>query len=223
MRLKLCILLCLTALTATAQKRSVSILGDSYSTYERYTTPVTNEQWYVEPWCDDRTDVADVTQTWWYQLCKNRGFKLDTNNSYSGATICYTGYNGEDFTARSFITRAGNLGCPDIILMLGSTNDSWANSPLGEMKWEGYEKADLYNYRPAICYLAKFLTTRYPNTDIYFILNNELKPEIGDAMREVCRHYGLTLIELKDISKKNGHPDIQGMKQIAEQVGAVVK
>ena len=223
MRLKLCILLCLTALTATAQKRSVSILGDSYSTYERYTTPVTNEQWYIEPWCDDRTDVADVTQTWWYQLCKNRGFKLDTNNSYSGATICYTGYNGEDFTARSFITRAGNLGCPDIILMLGSTNDSWANSPLGEMKWEGYEKADLYNYRPAICYLAKFLTTRYPNTDIYFILNNELKPEIGDAMREVCRHYGLTLIELKDISKKNGHPDIQGMKQIAEQVGAVVK
>lgn len=223
MRLKLCILLCLTALTATAQKRSVSILGDSYSTYERYTTPVTNEQWYVEPWCDDRTDVADVTQTWWYQLCKNRGFKLDTNNSYSGATICYTGYNGEDFTARSFITRAGNLGCPDIILMLGSTNDSWANSPLGEMKWEGYEKADLYNYRPAICYLAKFLTTRYPNTDIYFILNNELKPEIGDAMREVCHHYGLTLIELKDISKKNGHPDIQGMKQIAEQVGAVVK
>lgn len=223
MRLKLCILLCLTALTATAQKRSVSILGDSYSTYERYTTPVTNEQWYVEPWCDDRTDVADVTQTWWYQLCKNRGFKLDTNNSYSGATICYTGYNGEDFTARSFITRAGNLGCPDIILMLGSTNDSWANSPLGEMKWEGYEKADLYNYRPAICYLAKFLTTRYPNTDIYFILNNELKPEIGDAMREVCRHYGLTLIELKDISKKNGHPDIQGMKQIAEQVGAFVK
>jgi hypothetical protein len=223
MRLKLCILLCLTALTATAQKRSVSILGDSYSTYERYTTPVTNEQWYIEPCCDDRTDVADVTQTWWYQLCKNRGFKLDTNNSYSGATICYTGYNGEDFTARSFITRAGNLGCPDIILMLGSTNDSWANSPLGEMKWEGYEKADLYNYRPAICYLAKFLTTRYPNTDIYFILNNELKPEIGDAMREVCRHYGLTLIELKDISKKNGHPDIQGMKQIAEQVGAVVK
>ena len=32
-------------------------------------------------------DVTDVTQTWWHLLCQKRGFKLDTNNSYSGATI----------------------------------------------------------------------------------------------------------------------------------------
>ncbi len=223
MRTKILALLVIAALPAMAQKRSVSVLGDSYSTYERYTTPATNEQWYFEPWRDNRTDVNDVTQTWWYRLCKDKKLKLDTNNSYSGSTICFTGYNGEDYTERSFVTRAANLGCPDIILVFGGTNDSWANSPLGELKFDGTDRQELFNYRQAVAYLAKYLSTRYPNTDIYFILNDGLKTEIGDAMRKVCKHYGMTLIELKNISKTSGHPNIEGMKQIAEQVGKAIK
>jgi hypothetical protein len=222
MRIKVLALLAIVSLSAMAQKRSVSILGDSYSTYENYTSPEENEQWYYEPWRDKRTDVNDVTQTWWYQLCKNKGLKLDTNNSYSGATICFTGYGGEDYTKRSFITRAGHLGCPDIILVFGGTNDSWANSPLGEIKFDGISRDELFNYRQAVCYLGKYLFTRYPNAAVYFILNNDLKPEIGDAMREVCNKYNMTLIELKGISKTTGHPNISGMKQIAEQVGRAI-
>lgn len=223
MRIKLIIILAIVSISAMAQKRSISVLGDSYSTYERYTIPNTNEQWYFEPWRDKRTDVNDITQTWWYQLCVNKGFKLDTNNSYSGSTICFTGYGGEDYTQRSFITRADNLGCPDIILVFGGTNDSWANSPLGEMKFENISREELFQYRPAVCYLAKYLYTRYPNTDIYFILNDKLKNEIGDAMKEACDKYGLKMITLKDISKTTGHPNIEGMKQIAEQVGKAIK
>lgn len=223
MRIKLLVLLATAYMSAMAQKKSVSILGDSYSTYENYTTPAENEQWYYEPWRDKRTDVNDVTQTWWYRLCKDKGLKLDTNNSYSGSTICFTGYGGEDYTARSFISRAGNLGCPDIILVFGGTNDSWAGVPLGEMKYEGISRDELFNYRQAVCYLGKYLSTRYPNTDIYFILNDGLKPEIGSAMSEVCLKYNMTLIELKNISKTTGHPNIEGMKQIAEQVGKAIK
>lgn len=223
MRIKLLVLLAAAYMSAMAQKKSVSILGDSYSTYEHYTTPEENEQWYYEPWRDKRTDVNNVTQTWWYRLCKDKGLKLDTNNSYSGSTICFTGYGGEDYTARSFISRAGNLGCPDIILVFGGTNDSWAGVPLGEMKYEGISRDELFNYRQAVCYLGKYLCTRYPNTDIYFILNDGLKPEIGSAMSEVCHKYGMTLIELENISKTTGHPNIEGMKQIAEQVGEAIK
>ena len=32
--------------TVTAQTMSVSVLGDSYSTYEDFVTPATNELWY---------------------------------------------------------------------------------------------------------------------------------------------------------------------------------
>ena len=174
----LLLFMCLTLFVgAQAKRRSISVLGDSYSTYECY-IPAGYAVWYHEPYQPERTDVTDVTQTWWHLLCQKRGFKLDTNNSYSGATICNTGYGGKDFTDRSFITRASQLGCPDIILVFGGTNDSWANVPLGEMKHEGYTARDLFSFRPAVSYLARYLVKRYPNTDVYFILNTELKPSL---------------------------------------------
>lgn len=219
----LLLFMCLTLFVgAQAKRRSISVLGDSYSTYECY-IPAGYAVWYHEPYQPERTDVTDVTQTWWHLLCQKRGFKLDTNNSYSGATICNTGYGGNDFTDRSFITRASQLGCPDIILVFGGTNDSWAGVPLGEMKHEGYTAQDLFSFRPAVSYLARYLVKRYPNTDVYFILNTELKPEIGQATQEACERWGAKLIILKDISKKSGHPDAAGMQAIARQVSAAVK
>lgn len=219
----LLVLLCFTLfLGAEAKRRSISVLGDSYSTYENF-LPEGNRVWYHEPCLLEKTDVTDVTQTWWHLLCQKRGFKLDTNNSYSGATICNTGYDAKDYTDRSFITRANNLGCPDIILVFGGTNDSWANSPLGEMKHEGYTKQDLFSFRPAVSYLARYLVKRYPNTDVYFILNTDLKPEIGQATQEACERWGAKMITLQNISKKSGHPDAAGMREIARQVSAHVK
>ncbi len=222
MRTKILLFLCLAGLTATAQTKSIAVLGDSYSTYEGYITPSTNEPWYFLNPNTASTDVSDVRQTWWHLLCAEHGYKLEINNSYSGATISYTGYNGDDYSPRSFITRADNLGCPDIILVFGGTNDSWAGSPLGEMKYEDITRDDLYSYRPAVCYLANYLSARYPNTDIYFLLNTELKPEIGEAMHEACARYGISVIDLHDISKMDGHPDIAGMKAIADQVAAAL-
>ena len=111
----------LTALfagTVTAQIPSVSILGDSYSTYEDFVTPATNELWYYAQNGEGKTDVKDVSQTWWHQVIKENGWRMCLNNSYSGATISYTGYDGNDYSARSFNTRMNDLGSPDIIFVL---------------------------------------------------------------------------------------------------------
>ncbi|MCD8281651.1 MAG: SGNH/GDSL hydrolase family protein [Prevotella sp.] len=223
MRTNTIFFLFLVAVSATAQTKSVAVLGDSYSTFEGYITPATNEAWYLQNANTEQTDVADVRRTWWLEVCNELGYKLEINNSYSGATISFTGYNGEDYSPRSFITRADNLGCPDVILVFGGTNDSWADAPLGEMKFENITRDDLYSYRPAVCYLANYLSARYPNTDIYFILNTDLKPEIGAAMHEACARYNIPVIELHDISKQSGHPDVAGMKAIAEQVSAFIR
>lgn len=222
MKIKAIILLCFIAITASAQKR-VAILGDSYSTYQGFITPITNETWYWEPWIDQRTDVNDVTQTWWHQLIKNGKYRLEINNSYSGSTICYTGYNGNDYSPRSFITRADNLGSPDIILVFGGTNDAWAGSPIGEFKYKDWKREDLYSFRPAMCYLAHYMKERYPGVKVYFIINTELKEEVTQGIKDVCNHYGLKYIQLHNISKHDGHPDIAGMKAIAEQVGKAIK
>ena len=46
----------------------------------------------------------------------------------------------------------------------------------------------------------------------------DLKPEINDGLRDAAASYGAELIELKDIEKCSGHPNIKGMEQIAQQV-----
>lgn len=219
MRHLLFIFLILYGTVAGAQVReTVSILGDSYSTFEGYITPETNEPWYFQRKDLKKTDVTDVTQTWWWQVVKDGGYKLGVNNSYSGATICYTGYQDADYTPRSFITRCPALGNPDIILVFGATNDSWANAPIGEYKYKDWVRADLYTFRPALAKLLHELAVRYPNVRVYFILNTGLKEEINTSVQTICRHDGIPVIQLKDIDKQNGHPTVKGMKSISAQV-----
>lgn len=61
-------------------------------------------------------------------------------------------------------------------------------------------------------------TARVSEAQIYSILNSELREDINESCREVCRHYNVQLIELHDIEKQNGHPSINGMKSICEQL-----
>lgn len=201
---------------------SVSILGDSYSTFEGYVEPSTNEMWYYEPLRDERTDVRSVTQTWWHKFIKENGYKLCVNNSYSGSTICNRGYDGADFTDRSFLTRCKNLGNPDIIFVFGGTNDSWAGVTIGNYKYENQTQGDLYKFRPAICKLLRMMTERYPNVAIYYIINDGLSSEIVESINTVCKHYNVPTIQLTGIDKINGHPSVKGMEQIASQVKANV-
>ncbi|MBQ1731472.1 MAG: hypothetical protein II037_04615, partial [Bacteroidales bacterium] len=184
--------------------------------------PLENEQWYFKT-KRDRTDVEKVEQTWWWILCDEYGLQLEINNSYSGSTISYSGYYGRDYKDRSFITRAPNIGNPDIILVFGATNDDWAGAPLGTLKYEGWSEEDLYFFRPAMTYLANYLTDNHPKAKIYFIVNDCLKDEITATIREVCNHYGISVVELKNIAKKTSHPTVAGMRQIAEQVGTALK
>ena len=222
-KLSLLLLTVVFAGFANAQTKSVSVLGDSYSTYEGFVTPSTNELWYYAENPEARTDVKNVRQTWWHQVIKENGWKLCLNNSYSGATISYSGYDGNDYSARSFNTRMDNLGCPDIIFIFGATNDSWAGSPIGDYKYEGITKADLYQFRPALAHMLKWMKNRYINTEIYFILNTELKESINTSVKTICEHYGIPVIVLSEVDKMSGHPSVKGMRQIADDVNKFVK
>jgi hypothetical protein len=221
----ICLFLFICCATAMAQaKPSVSILGDSYSTFEGYLTPDTMDIWYFENKQDPRrTDVKSVGETWWMQLIKKKNWKLELNNSWSGSTICYTGYGDEDYRLRSFITRVPALGSPDIILIFGGTNDSWSNAPIGEYKYADWRRADLYTFRPAMACMLHKIKERYPTADVYFISNDGLKPEITESMAQICKHYDVPMIQLENISKTAGHPNVKGMTQIAEQLNKAIK
>ena len=208
---------------ANAQVKSVSVLGDSYSTYENFMTPSTNELWYYGKNAPQKTDVQNVRQTWWHQVIKENGWRLCINNSYSGATVSYSGYDGNDYRDRSFNTRMDNLGQPDVIFVFGATNDSWAGAPVGEYKYENINFGDLYSFRPALARMLQWMTDRYINTEIYFILNDDLRDEIDESVKMICQHYGVPVIELEKIDKMSGHPSVKGMRQIADQVNRFLK
>lgn len=214
--------------TAKAQSsKSISILGDSYSTFQGYLQPDTNAVWYWDNVEAMNTDVHHVRETWWHQFIKKNGYRLCVNNSFSGSTICYSGYKtvGPDFTDysdRAFVTRLDKLGCPDIIFVFGGTNDSWAGSPIGEYKYSGWTREDLFSFRPAMACLLEKMIDHYPNVKIYFLLNDDLRDEIDESVKTICSHYEVDLIELVDIHKINGHPSVKGMRQICEQIEAYI-
>ena len=196
-----------------AQTKKVSILGDSYSTFigvipSNYATFYPN----------DRNDVTEIEQTWWSLYIKAKGYALEKNDSWGGTTICGTGYGRMDTSRSNFISRVDSLGNPDIIFVFGGTNDAWANSPIGEYQYSDWTKEDCKSFRPALACLIDMLQKRYPKAELCFILNSELKETLNESMREVCKHYNVKLIELHDIEKQNGHPSINGMKSIYNQL-----
>lgn len=196
----------------------ISILGDSYSTFEGY-IPEGYIAWYKPVPKEGRpTDVTKPEQTWWQILIDKNGYELDTNNSYSGSTVCNTGYEGKDYSDRSFVSRVGGLGNPDLIYVFGGTNDSWANSPLGDYVWSGWTPSQLYEYRPALAYSLYKLQELYPEAQTIFIINDDIKDEIKESTKEVCDKYGVAWVQLKNIEKMSGHPDRKGMLQIVDQL-----
>lgn len=218
-QLKLILLFTITcSLFGHAQNlKSVSILGDSYSTFEGYMQPDTNLVWYFHN-PHQKTDVTSVKQTWWYQFVKENNYKLEKNNSFSGSTICNTGYRKQDFSSFSFITRMNNLGNPDVILIFGATNDAWAHAPIGEYKYQNWTKEELYHFRPATAFMLDYISGRYPNVEVYFLLNSDLNETINESVKTICKHYNIDCIELKNIDKQASHPSIKGMTQISKQV-----
>ena len=80
-------------------KNNTLIFGDSYSTFKGY-IPEGYEVYYSEEE-NSETDVRKVEETWWFQVFKEKNFNLMLNNSWSGSTIGYTGYDNEDCSGSS--------------------------------------------------------------------------------------------------------------------------
>ena len=208
--------------TQAQSKLGISILGDSYSTFKGYVLPDSNYVWYPQEKAENN-DVQDVRQLWWHQLIREHGYRLCQNNAFSGATICHTGYDGEDYSDRSYCTRLWYLGSPDIILVFGGTNDTWAKSPIGDFQYSNWNRHDLFKFRPAMAYVLANLQNRYPGTEIYVIINDILSEDVTVSMKTICDHYHVPYIQLHDIDKQWGHPSQKGMRQIAEQVAEAIK
>ena len=203
---------------------NVFILGDSYSTFKGH-NPEGFDCWYADVETP-HTNVRRVEETWWHQMLAETKSNLVENHSYSGTTICHTGYEGSDCREISFVGRFEKLVAAGFFdenkiatfFLFGGTNDSWAEAPVGELMYEGWKSEDLYKVLPAFCYLLERVKATLPETRIICVINTELKDDITEGFKVACEKYGVEYVALCDISKWAGHPNIDGMTQIKDQV-----
>ena len=206
------------------ESKNVIIFGDSYSTFaghipEGY-APYYHGTGEITP------DISSADESWWAMLMKEMGWNLVRNDSWSGSTIGYTGYDGADYSkTSSFITRLEKLKAEgffeaskvNTVLVFGGTNDSWCGAELGEEKYEGWEREDLYRVLPAIgCFFTR-LREALPHARIYAICNTEIKPKIIEGIKNVSERIGATAVQLEKIDKINDHPTAKGMIEIKDQ------
>lgn len=225
---KLTLLLAVAVLMSACVKEKeptrFSILGDSYSAIEGYVDPETNDPW---PHYAD-IGVTGVEQMWWKQVADSTQWVLDKNNSFSGALISnFADFEGGDYYApNSFIRRMDNLGNPNVIFILGATNDVWQDAPFGDYVYSDWTEEQLCSYRPALAYLLHNVKQRYPKAKLYFLLETspcpggiteETRLNLVESTHVITNHYGVDCIDLT-IHKVWWHPDAEGQQDIARQV-----
>lgn len=196
------------------------IFGDSYSTYKGK-VPLGNRCYYGIERTDGGPAVSSAEKTWWGRLVDYTKAELILNESYSGSSVCKTGYPDYDETT-SFVSRAmpylrkGFFTEQDVdtAIVFGGTNDNWSNSPLGDADGD-----DLYQVLPAFRFLIEQLKTQIPR--VVVLINSEFPQELEDGIVTVCEKSDAESVKLREIEKINGHPTEFGMEQIFEQIKAL--
>ena len=200
------------------------LLGDSYSTYLGY-IPEGFDYWYGDS-VNLENGVTSVDKTWWHELFSRIDGDIVLNSSWSGTTVCHTGWGGLDCSHKSFIARLDKLidggffekNKIDTVLVFGGTNDSWSDAPLGEITFADFSRDNLFKFQPAICYLAFRLKTVLPRGRVIFIVNARLKPQIALATEAAAKQYGMEVLLLSEMDVYNNHPTARGMREIADNV-----
>lgn len=215
----------------TVRFRTFSVLGNSISTYSGY-IPSGYANYYTK-------SKMLAEETWWMLLSSKEEFELASNASWSGSTVINAGTMGPNsyFSAEGRLKALSIKGIPELILILGGTNDWGYNLgclgdyPIGD-------NYDLKTFRGAYSYLVVRLKNLYPNTSIICC---SLLPR--KESRTQKNNYGVTQLEIDEsiayIAKVNNvyfvdmsvcglekniggltfdglHPNKAGMKVIAD-------
>lgn len=204
------------------KNENILIFGDSYSTFEGY-IPKGYSAYYPR---GENWKVDDVSKTWWHMLANETDSQIILNNSWSGSTICNTGYRGDCSKSSSFIYRLTQLieegffdsNKIDRVFIFGATNDSWTNNSPGELIFKNWIEDDLKLVLPGISYFLHKLLEVVSKNKIHFIINTDLREEINNGIIEICKYYGIAYTVLCDIEKIEGHPTGLGMINIKNQV-----
>lgn len=159
--------------------KSVSILGDSLSTFKGY-IPEDNYQYYP----NSINDVATVEQTWWMQFINSSNTILDTNNSSAGGKV-----SGDHIMA--YTKRINFVGSPDFLFIHGGTNDYWQDVPVGSLHFELEDsQLNIAEFADSYDLLIRKALVLHPNTNIILIIPN-VSEEYALIIKQIFQKYKL--------------------------------
>lgn len=238
----------LPAEDAAQAAQTLSILGDSISTFEGW-IPEGNSVFYPQ-----NGAVKEVSQTWWKLVLDEMGLTLCTNGSSSGSA-CF-GYSQEEdpmFGCSDYriAQLAGDGGeAPDIILVYMGTNDVLMSAAIGDNDGRrAVEEGMVGNFSDGYTMILDKIAKRYPAAQIYcctllpvgnwgstesqpfvpLVNGQEATSEAYSAqIRLIAQNRGLPVIDLEKcgITLENMaqttadgvHPTPEGMRLIADTV-----
>lgn len=226
---------------------TVSILGDSISTYEGYQAEG------CRIFFPNYGEVEDVKDTWWRQVTDDLELTLLANSSSAGETVTgdSTGTDDPQCGCNEFHTDAlaGPDGaCPDRIIVYLGANDLLETVPLGDNDGtRPVEEGEITAFSDAYTLLLDKLQKKYPSAQIYcctlphigdwgtqtpFVeLVNGLGLSAKDYGRVIARmakakglpvidlyHCGIQIKNMHEATSDGVHPTTVGMDYIADAV-----
>lgn len=222
--------------------KTISILGDSISTYQGYSndSSTTNDSIGSNAVYFPKYDIDNVNETWWKQAIDATGMQLLVNNSWSGSRV----FNND---GAAYLTRCtqlhdntgSNSGTePDIIAVYMGVNDFNGGVALGsfEALSDIYSEEDGYitptNFAQAYAIMMHKLVSKYDNAEVYvFTLpyngkrtDTAAMDSYNEMIRYIAKYFECQIVDLANIEGYDYatytsdylHPNEQGMDLITD-------
>lgn len=201
------------------QKKRISILGDSVSTFAGITPP---EALFYDAWRQEETGVTSPDDTWWMQVIQGMGGILGVNNSYAGSTV-----SGGFMTSGTSEKRLRTLsaeGEPDMILVAMGANDWGFGVHPQEFEYEYRRMLQRMKrlYPRAEIWCATILRGKpVPEEEMFFNVDGVISPNIySDIIRGIGTEEAVHLADVSGYHMEyetidGVHPNREGMKMIA--------
>ena len=188
----------------------MSVLGDSITTFENFVPSSDYNPFYMA----GNHDVSSAAETWWGRVLIEKGWKLSTDNAWGGSQVSAT--NGQYITSAMCNTRCQDLargGTPDVIVILGGTNDFGHGVPIGTWAGDADLPTEETNFRAAYARMLMKIHASYPLAKVYCctLINRETDLEPGSmekkygqyltacntSIRQIAPMLNCTLIDLE--------------------------
>lgn len=188
----------------------MSVLGDSITTFEGFVPGEEYNPFYKV----GNHNVSSAAETWWGRVLVEKGWKLSTDNAWGGSQVSAT--SGQYITSAMCNTRCQDLargGTPDVIIILGGTNDFGHGVPVGTWAGDDDLPAVETNFRAAYARMLMKIHANYPLAKVYCctLINRETDLEPGSmekkygqyltafntAIRQIAPMLNCTLIDLE--------------------------